>query len=115
MNILYNNQSNITSQFSKFFKHIIPNIRKTQLNIIPSIIFGMISSESVVSFDIAKSLNDELRYAKFDSVVKRINRFWNNSFFDSLSFWDSFINHIMTKEFTLLLIICFLMIITLFL
>jgi len=97
MNILYNNQSNITSQFSKFFKHIIPNIRKTQLNIIPSIIFGMISSESVVSFDIAKSLNDELRYAKFDSVVKRINRFWNNSFFDSLSFWDSFINHIINN------------------
>ena len=58
MNKLYNNQSNITSEFKNFFKQIIPNIRKTQLNIIPSIIYGMISSESVVSFDIAKTLND---------------------------------------------------------
>ena len=94
MNKLYNNQSNITSEFKNFFKQIIPNIRKTQLNILPSIIFGMISSESVVSFDIAKTLNDELKYAKFDSVVKRINRFWNNSIFDASSFWDSFIKYI---------------------
>ena len=88
MNKLYNNQSNITSEFKNFFKQTIPNIRKTQLNIIPAIIFGMISSESVVSLDIAKSLNDELKYAKFDSVVKRINRFWNNPIFDAFSFWD---------------------------
>ena len=91
MNILYNNQSNITSEFYTFFQNSIPNIRKTQLNIIPSILFGMINSESVVSLDIAKSLTDELKFAKFDSVVKRINRFWNNSLFDYQFFWHSFI------------------------
>lgn len=94
MNKLYYNQSNITSEFYTFFKNSIPNIRKTQLNIIPSIIFGMISSESVVSYDIAKTLKNELKYAKFDSVVKRINRFWNNSIFDAFSFWDNFIKFI---------------------
>ena len=60
----------------------------------------MISSESVVSLDIAKSLNDELKYAKFDSVVKRINRFWNNPIFDAFSFWDYFIQYIV-KNYTL--------------
>lgn len=97
MNKLYNNQTNITSEFSNFFKQNIPNIRKTQLNIIPSIIYGMISSESVVSLDIAKTLNDELKYAKLDSVVKRINRFWNNSIFDSYHFWDSFVKCIINN------------------
>ena len=51
MNKLYNNQSNITSEFYNFLKINIPNIRKTQLNIIPSILFGMISSKSIVSHD----------------------------------------------------------------
>ena len=97
MNKLYNNQTNITSEFTNFFKQVIPNIRKTQLNIIPSIIYGMISSESVVSLDIAKTLKDELKYAKLDSVVKRINRFWNNSIFDAFPFWDSFIKYIINN------------------
>ena len=69
MSKLYNIQSHITSGFKNFLFLNIPNIRKTQLNFIPSLMFGMISSESCASSDIAKSLNDELKWAQFDSVV----------------------------------------------
>ncbi len=42
---LYNVQSDITSGFSNFLKSSIPNLRKTQLNFLPSLMFGMIYSE----------------------------------------------------------------------
>ena len=75
MNKLYNKQINITSEFSQFFEKYIPSLRKTQLNFMPSILYGMINSKSLVAKDIALELNDELRFAKLDSVIKRINRF----------------------------------------
>lgn len=59
MNKLYNSQIDITSNFELFLKKAVPNIRKTQLNIIPSIMFGMIISESCSSSDIAKRLKDD--------------------------------------------------------
>ena len=40
----YNIQSDIKSGFNSFIKKVIPNIRKTQLNFLPSLMFGMISS-----------------------------------------------------------------------
>ena len=46
MNIIYNNQKDFTSSISNFFYKCDKNFRKTQINIIPSIILGMILSES---------------------------------------------------------------------
>lgn len=57
MSKLYYIQSDITSGFTKFIKSSIPNIRKTQLNFLPSLMYGMIYSESCASSDIAKSLH----------------------------------------------------------
>ena len=91
MTKLYNIQSHITSGFKNFLIQNVPNLRKTQLNFIPSLMFGMINSESCASSDIAKSLNDELKWAQFDSVVKRINRFWNNKLFFGKVFFSSLI------------------------
>ena len=56
MNKLYNTQEDIASGFSKFLHTVDPNIRKTQLNILPYILFGILSSESLVSLD--KELRD---------------------------------------------------------
>ena len=42
MNKLYNTQLHLTSGFTKFFLKAIPDIRKSHLNILPFIIFGMI-------------------------------------------------------------------------
>ncbi len=66
MNKLYNTQEKITNEIREFLKINIPNLRKTQLNIIPEILFGMIASESVVSTDIAKCLKNEFSYVQLE-------------------------------------------------
>ena len=78
---VYNNQSKISSEISDFIKNIFPNIRKSQLKIIPFIFLGMNLSESVVASDIAKELKDEFSLVQLDSVIKRIRRFLKNKHF----------------------------------
>lgn len=95
MNKLYNNQNDITSGFSEFLTKAIPDIRKTQLNFIPSLMFGMISAESCVASDIAKSLKEELKWAQYNSVVKRVNRFWNNKLFNGKAFFNNLISSVL--------------------
>jgi len=55
---------------------VSPNIRKTQLKIIPYIVIGMILSESSIASDIAKILKDDFSLVQHDSVIKRIRRFF---------------------------------------
>ena len=97
MNKLYKTQTEITNKIRTFLKNSIPNLRKTQLNIIPEILFGMISSESVVSSDIAKSLKDEFSFVQLESIKKRIRRFFNNKLFDSESFYNSLITSVLSS------------------
>ena len=93
MSKLYNTQKYITINFKCLLKKF--HLRKTQLNILPSILFGMIQSESVSAPDIAKVLKDEFSFIQFDSVVKRIRRFFNNSLFDPYLFYKDFISFIL--------------------
>lgn len=96
---LYNTQQDFTSGFSKFLKKSVPDIRKTQLNILPKIIFGMISSESCVPSDIAKVLkNNSYSLIQFDSVIKRIRRFFSNHLFKPYDFYNKLITYIL-KDF----------------
>ena len=97
MNKLYNTQEKITNEIRDFLKINIPNLRKTQLNIIPEILFGMISSESVVSTDIAKCLKNEFSYVQLESVQRRIRRFFNNDLFDSETFFNALITYVISK------------------
>lgn len=87
----YNTQNDFTSHFSQFLKKAIPDIRKTHLNIIPFIILGMILSESSSSSDIAKVLKDSFSSIQFDSVVKRIRRFFSNNLFNPYLFYQKLI------------------------
>ena len=96
MNTIYNNQQIFTSNISNFLKICNNNIRKTQLNIIPYVVLGMILSESSVSCDIAKELKDEFSLIKFDSVNKRIKRLFNNKLFDHYSFYNSIIKYVIS-------------------
>ena len=59
MTKLYNNQSDITSKFKSLLLNVFPNIKKTILNFLPSILFGIIKAESIASSDIANSLSGE--------------------------------------------------------
>lgn len=91
MTKLYNTQTEITNKIREFLKINIPNLRKTQLNIIPEILFGMISSESVVSTDIAKCLKNEFSFIQLESIQRRICRFFNNELFNSENFYKDLI------------------------
>lgn len=97
MNKLYNTQKEFTSNISKFLKKSFPSIRKTQLNIIPPIIFGMINSNSSSSNLIAANLKDEFSLVQFDSITRRIRRFFNNSLFNPYTFYQTIISYILSN------------------
>ena len=94
MNKLYNTQDDFTSTFTKFLLNVIPDMRKTQLNILPYIILGMIIAESCVPIDIAKVLKSSFSHIQVDSVVKRIRRFFSNPLFHPYSFYQKLILYI---------------------
>ena len=48
MNKVYNTQNDFARGIQEFLKIAMPNIRKTQLNIIPFIMLGTILAESFV-------------------------------------------------------------------
>ena len=97
MNLVYNTQEEIARKIKKFLKQVIPDIRKTQLNIIPYILIGMIDSESVVASDISKSLKDSFSLVQHDSVVKRIRRFYKNKLFNPYDFYDKIIRFVINN------------------
>lgn len=91
---VYYNQDNISSEISNFLTSVFPDIRKTHLNILPFIIFGMLDSESSSVPDIAKSLKSKFSFVQFDSISKRIRRFFLNPYFDSFHFYSTIINYV---------------------
>ena len=98
MSTFYNTQENFASRLISFLKDSVPNLRKTQLNILPHIIWGMINAESAVASDIAKHIKGEnFDNIQFDSKVKRIRRFFNNELFDSYSFYNNIIKFVIAN------------------
>ena len=95
MNKLYNTQNEIASNLRTFLENCVNNIRKTQLNIIPHIMFGMIQAESCSAPDIAKVLKEEFSQVQYNSIVKRINRFWKNDLFNPHDFYNDIIIHVL--------------------
>ena len=90
----YNNFEELSSKFVNFLKVAIPNIRKTQLNVLPIIIIGMLLAESCVALDIAKKLANVFSFIKLDSIIKRIRRFFSNNLFNPYDFYKSLITYI---------------------
>ncbi len=86
MNKLYNTAKEFATNLSQTLKNAIPDIKKTQLNIIPYIILSMILSESCVPIDMAKVLKDEFSFIQTDSVIKRIRRFFLMNYLNPMSF-----------------------------
>lgn len=86
MNKLYNTQSEIANKIREYLKKNVISLRKTQLNIIPEILFGMISAESVVTNDIAKVLKDDFSLVQLDSVKKEFEDFLIMNYFVQKSF-----------------------------
>lgn len=97
MNKLYNSRSQITSELSNFIKKVYPDISKPHLKIIPSIILGIIKSESVVTTDIIKSIKSEFGDVLFSSAERRLQRFFNNEKFQPYTLWEHFIKDIISR------------------
>lgn len=96
MSKLYNTQSNITTSLRNFFVNSC-HLRKTQLNILPAIIFGMAISESCVTNNIVKVLKDEFNLVYPTSVERRIRRFFNNTLFNNYEFFEDCIKDIISR------------------
>ena len=91
---VYYNQEKIASDLYTFFEKF--NLRKTQLNILPDIIYGMLVSKSCVASSIARVLKGKFSLLQHDSNTTRIRRFFNNVLFDSYLFYDYFIKHVIS-------------------
>lgn len=94
---LYNTAKEFTTDFKQTLEKAIPDIKKTQLNIIPYIILSMILSESCVPLDMAKVLKDEFSSIQIDSVIKRIRRFFSNKLFNPYIFYQKLIMYILNS------------------
>lgn len=97
MNKIYNTQNEIATKISDFLLKVFPNIRKSQLKIIPFITIGMILSESVVTSDIAKNLKDDFSLVQLDSVTRRIRRFFSNKLFHPYKFYEIIIKFVISN------------------
>ncbi len=97
MNKLYNNQSDFATNISNFLLNVFPDIRKTQIKIIPFITLGMILSESVSASDIAKNLKDDFSLVQHESVIKRIRRFFSNKLFNPEIFYNKVITYVISN------------------
>lgn len=97
MSKIYNTQEEIASKIKKFLLNIYPDIRKTQLKIIPYIIIGMFLSESLVASDISKKLKDDFSLVQHASVVKRIRRLFKNKLFNPYLLYDKIIRFVISN------------------
>lgn len=97
MNKIYNTQEDFATKIKSVLQSICPDIRKTQLKIIPYIIIGMFLSESLVAHDIAKQLKGDFSLVQQPSVVKRIRRFFNNKLFLPYIFYDKIIRFVISN------------------
>ena len=96
MNVVYNSQDEIASNIVKILKKCGIS-RKTQLNIIPYIIIGMILSGSTVASDIARKLKGNFSLIQHDSIIKRIKRFFTNKLFNPYDFYDKIIRYVISN------------------
>lgn len=97
MNKIFNSQKEVTKKIENFLKENVPCLYKPQLKFIPSIIFGMIISESVVQNDITRTLKDNFSFVLQDSTSKRIRRLLNNNRFDGYLFYKQVISTIINN------------------
>lgn len=96
MNKLYNTENDIVKRLIDFFNKIDFNFSKPQLKIIPHIISSIINSENITSLDISKSFIDSL-LSNQSSIEKKLWRFFNNSKFNGISFFNNSIKHIINN------------------
>lgn len=94
---LYNNEFDIVKGLSTLFDNLDFNLSKPQAKIIPHIISSIINSENITTLDLSKSFIDDSLLSNQSSIEKKLWRFFNNSKFDGISFFNSAIKHIINN------------------
>lgn len=92
----YYNQEIISSTFQKFFKNF-SILTKPFIKNLSYIIFGLISSESVVTSDISRKLKNDFSFVQLESIERRFRRFFCSFSSSSYNFYFLFISHIISK------------------
>ncbi len=91
----YYNQPKIASNLQYFLKKF--SLSKPHLKLISFIITGMICAESVVTSDISRKLKDDFSLVYLSSIERRFRRFFNSFSFVAYSFFEAFIQHIISR------------------
>lgn len=94
MNLIYNNFDDSASLFRNFLNIINSNLSKPLAFNLSYLIFSLINSESVVTSDLASSLNSNFFSSNDDSNQKRIWRFFNNPNLNLNNTFNLIINHV---------------------
>lgn len=86
MNKVYNTRGKKKSQvkWKNFYQKLIFILERHSLKLY----IGIILSKSSVTNDIAKHLKDDFSLVQFDSVIKRIKRFFKNKSFNPYEFYN---------------------------
>ena len=90
MSKLYNTSYDIVNSLNDFFHSIDFKLSKPQTKIIPSIVSAIVQAENVTTSDISKVFTDFSLSINSDSIQKKLWRFFNNSHFDGISFYNHF-------------------------
>lgn len=91
----YYNQEKISSSLCNFFQKF--PLSKPLLKNLSYIIIAMISAESVVTSDFSRKLKDDFSLIQLESIERRFRRFFNSFSSLSYSFFQTFVNHIISN------------------
>lgn len=94
---LYNTQSQIANNIRAFLKENTTSLHKPQLNFLPEVLFGMISSESSVASDISKALKENFSLVQHASTIKRIHRLFNNPRYEGRELFNEIVKYIISN------------------
>ncbi len=97
MNLVYNEQDKIASDLFNIFSFSSVPLSKPILKVLPYAVISMISSESVVTSNIAKSIDSSFFSHNSDSIQKRFWRFFNNPNFNIYDTYHSIIKYIISN------------------
>ena len=97
MNKLYNTELDIVNALTDFFTNIDFNFSKPQIKILPHILTSIIKAENITTADISKTFIDDSFLTNNESIQKKLWRFFNNSRFNGLDFFNASIKHIINN------------------
>lgn len=92
MNKLYNEKNVIANELLIFLTNLGFHFTKPQLKTLPYLISSIILSENITTADISKIFIDDSLLTNDSSIQKKLWRFFNNSKFDGIAFYNASIN-----------------------